>query len=411
MSKTQIEQLLAEVELYIADRPADQQRSVKIDKYFEFGWQNKPGRRYCPGDEVRAKFRVWIEAIKSQYCTGLDPSKDAIPSIRCPMEIGWASHVRTRLQAHKNNGSTTHIYGLVNVLTRMLFRFKSPKQFVIFPVWEPKDMPQIAELLATVLCSSYYYRGGLNHYHAGTFKDKVIEPKFRREWQLSAQFAIKPYKNSEEIDLVRGTTRQIQAGIADQLQAKKKEYEELQAELAQERLENLRLRESRVERRLETAEQVRKNISEPLRQELMHIAADADKHAEMKDWLAEKIDIPGLPEDPRFGNDIEEGRKRLWEIFRQKAPSVFFDDPVVESEAYLPRDLSRYRLDVTVGEDIEQVPDSKVQEYDSDREEEENDDDKEGEDDSDEGSGNAEVGDSSPANYQSSSAENLSAEE
>jgi len=411
LSKTQIEQLLAEVEDYIADRPADQQCNVKIDGYFEFGWQNKPRRRYSPNDEVKAKFRVWIDAIKKQYCTGSDPSKDAIPFMRCPMEIGWASHVRTRLQAHKNNGSTTHIYGLVNVLTRMLFKFKSPKQFIIFPVWEPKDMPQIAELLATVLCSSYYYRGGLNHYHAGTFKDKVIEPKCRPEWQYSARLAIKEYKDSEEIDLVRSTTRQIQAGIADQLQAKKDEYEELQAELAQKRLETLRLRESIVERRLETAEQVRKNISEPLQQELMHIAADADKHAEAKDRVREQIDIPGLPGDLHDGNEVEEGRKRLWEIFRQRAPSVFIHDRDVKLEADLSTDLNKFRIDVTVGNDIEQVPDSNVQEYDSDREEEESGDDERRGEDPDEESGKSEAGGLSRANYQSSSAENWSAEE
>lgn len=372
MSKAQIDRLLAEVETYIADEAADQKENVEIDEFFKAGWTDRPKRRYCSNDVMKSKYEIWIATIRQQFCTGLDPSKEDIPFMRSPMEIGWASHLTSRLQHHVNNGSTTNIYGLVNVLTRKLFGFTKVKQFVIFPVWEPVKMPQIAEILATILCNAYYYNGGLNHYPAGVFDNKTIKRKYVKEWQTSAQVAYGPYENSEDLDLVRSTARQASVEKAALLNERKNEYERLRAKLVVARQEFIELREERANRRLKEPEpsQAPGALPDPLRSTLMSIVADANLQAEAKEVVEDHLKFPGLPlpRDPRLANAVNARLKRIRDIVEERMPSA-----IVDPDAVTPADLPKFNTDLSEvfrnrgpWDEIEQVADSSVQGYDSD---------------------------------------------
>ena len=367
MSKVQIDKLLTEVETYIADSPDDRQHEA-IDEFYKSGWDDRSSRRYCPNNDVKAQFRVWINKIREQYCIRLDPSKNTVPFKRSPMEIGWASHVSERLKQQKKNGSTTHIHGLLNVLTRMLFNFSTPHQFVIFPVWEPREIPQIAEIVATILCNAYWYNGGLNHFRAGGFNDKIIEPKHKSGWQYSAKLAVEVYKTNLGVDLARSTTRRIQAEIGGQLDAKKAEYEAIKEEHARKVQAFEELRSQRADHRFETAQQLRDDVETPLQKQLMDISAKAKMQAEVSDRVEEQLKMPQLrlTEDPRFADLVEKRLSECREIVRQQAPSVFRDRDT-EPELEIPRlELD----DDSMGEDIDQVSDNEVLDYQTDPEEE-----------------------------------------
>ena len=89
------------------------------------------------------------------------------------MEIGWAQDIYTRLKTHVNNTSTTPLFGLVNAISRQFTAeggaaFPPPMQFVLFPIWKDDvDLKKIAEILGSVLCSSYWIYGGLSYAWAG----------------------------------------------------------------------------------------------------------------------------------------------------------------------------------------------------------------------------------------------------
>ena len=291
LSASQITRLIAEIKRYIADNPSDNRRNVRIDEYFRKGWRNRPKRRYCPNANIRAKFVVWTDTIEKKFCKGLDPTKTYTPFMRCPMEAGWALHVDARLQAHRENGSTTHIYGLINTLTSMLFNFPPPEQFVIFPVWETKNMPQVAEITASILCSSYWYNGGLNHFPAGAFADKFIDPEHEHLWQKSAEKANRMYQLNGDLDLAENVARSGSASKAAQVDEKKNTYESMKAEERTLLNEFIELRQDRAQRRLQEAEELRKNL-DPALQPLEYLIAKAGKQAEVKDWVRHRIRAP-----------------------------------------------------------------------------------------------------------------------
>jgi len=364
---------------YIADTPAYEKHNVEIDEFFKSGWKDPSTRRYCPDPEMRGKHEAWIATIKQQYCTGLDPSKEDIPFMRSPMEIGWASHVKSKAQAHLNNGSSTHIHGLVNVLTQKLFCFTKVKQFVLFPVWEPAQMPQIAELLATILCNAYYYNGGLNDIPAGRFKDKTIKPKYKHEWKMSARVAFGPMKRSEGLDYDRSITRQARVEKAALLPSRKQEYERLRAKLVEERHKFIEIRDERANRRLKAPEysQAPSGLPEPLGQQLVAIIANAKLQAEVGDRVEEHLKIPGLPlpQDPRLADALDEKLKRIREIVQEKMPNALVDPDAV-TDADLPKvntDLSGVFKDRGPWDDVQQVSESSVREYDSDSDQDDSD--------------------------------------
>lgn len=135
LSKNEVKKLLKMIKRYLKDNPGDKAANDAIDEEFSASrWTTKPSRRYTL-NKTGPKWKHWISVIEHQYCSGTDPTKDDVPFRRCPMEIGRAISCTTRLKQHVNNSSTTHIYGLVNVLLRKEFGFPEVKQFVLFLIW------------------------------------------------------------------------------------------------------------------------------------------------------------------------------------------------------------------------------------------------------------------------------------
>ncbi|KAL8729445.1 MAG: hypothetical protein Q9181_004991 [Wetmoreana brouardii] len=349
LNKTQIEKLLVEIEKYIEDRPGDRANNIAIDnKWSKERFDKK--RRYCSNAKMKAKFKVWMKTIRKQYCDGLDPTKNDVPFMRTPMEIGWAIDVYQRLQQHARNGSTTNIYGLVNVLTYERFKFPRPAQFPIFPIGQPTgNMPQIGELTATVLCNSYWFNGGLNHHHAGIFPDQSIAAKKEAGWESSAQRAIWQYEKLQSTDLLRVKTRQIQGELIARKEDKKEEHAKLQGELkaARDKLTELELKKA--ERRAQEAQKI-KEENEPLWGKLQDTAMQNSQQKEASDVLREQHKMPWLREDVHMTDTVEERLSRCRDIVGEWIPS--------RSIATLagPEDID-WEDDNSLGEDIVQVDD------------------------------------------------------
>ena len=111
--------------------------------------------------------------IKEQYCQNIDPVDADIRFLRCPFEVGFSKNIPQRCADHITNRSTTPIFGLVNAITRQTkaqggFDFPDVWQLALFPFWiKDKKMAGVAEVFGSMLCSSYWFWGGLNIHPAG----------------------------------------------------------------------------------------------------------------------------------------------------------------------------------------------------------------------------------------------------
>lgn len=178
LSSQDLEALIAKVERYIDVDPSGLPRADQIVLDTHFGkWTPGPNDsklRWLPGltggraDQV---IREWIVIVKKIYCTN---PVDATAAFRMgPAEVGWASNIKTRCRQHSINSSTTYLWGLLNAICRSPrpsgFGFPPPLQLVLFPIWQRDEMLcKVGEVVGSMLCSSYWYLGGLNCFHAGT---------------------------------------------------------------------------------------------------------------------------------------------------------------------------------------------------------------------------------------------------
>ena len=96
------------------------------------------------------------------------------------MEVGQAIRVSHRAKDHLENTGTNAMFGFMNAWTRYrcITPFPAPAQFLLFRVWrKDNNLLNMAEIVGSILCSSYWYMGGLNPQMAGggTFADKDID--------------------------------------------------------------------------------------------------------------------------------------------------------------------------------------------------------------------------------------------
>ncbi|MCJ1389343.1 hypothetical protein MMC18_002199 [Xylographa bjoerkii] len=149
-------------------------------------------RRYAVSPRAKAVWPVWVDTAKRQFATNMNPAKAAVPHIRAPMEVVWAFNAQSRLKQINNNGSTTYLFGGLNCWTRFEMSratdgqgcFGKPAQLVIFRVWHNETLPQLSEVLASILCSSYSTEGGYNCTQAGEFADPPDDIKFKLNAKL-----------------------------------------------------------------------------------------------------------------------------------------------------------------------------------------------------------------------------------
>ena len=123
LNSKQVQGLIDKVKVYVANKqdPNSVASNRGIDTALgRFNPSTNPnGRRFSLLPDTLSTTRVnqWLKTIEHQYCTNIDQNDLNIPFQRCPMEVGWAPDINSRLKAHINNNSTTPLFGLVNAIS------------------------------------------------------------------------------------------------------------------------------------------------------------------------------------------------------------------------------------------------------------------------------------------------------
>lgn len=190
-----IEALVEDYLAYIERSPGADRSSIAFDEYFPPAINsdlaaicNDPTkRRYAPSKKSLETIQEWAEATRGHF---IDPdihhSMVGVPHSRAPMEVGWSINLQSRLAQHVYNASTTYLFGYVNcwIRHRKNWRvggddFGPPVQFKLFDVWDPDTLPQVSEILGSILCSSYHLEAGYNCTYAGGIKRQLDYGKFK----------------------------------------------------------------------------------------------------------------------------------------------------------------------------------------------------------------------------------------
>ena len=161
---------LNSIELYFKDDPLDHDENSKIDAFFT-GDGEILERRWGKGERSKIVVEEWIARVKEMYLEEL-PGVDLDEHFtRCLAECGWGLNMTLRATDHPINADTTYLFAPYNVLTRRL-GFPTPLQLTLFPIWTKKvELCRIAEVVGRILCSTYWFEGGLNTDWAGGVGD------------------------------------------------------------------------------------------------------------------------------------------------------------------------------------------------------------------------------------------------
>ena len=277
LTANQVKSLIAKVTCYV-DNYSDKQSmetNSGIDNAVSPFNSSYPERRFpLNSSDSRDKVRKWVNLIESQYVTNINPNDEDLPFQRCPMEVGWAQDINTRLKQHVNNSSTTPLFGLVNAISRLSIKdggaaFPQPLQLILFPIWKnDDDLKKIAEILGSVLCSSYSIYGGLNYAWAG---GSVYVPTYNvygDNWMHSADRFHERIRMEAGLDFARAVQLGEHAEKArnksietTKMEAVKSEWEKKRAVLKEQRAKARSLRAERDEKDRQHQEEMRKKIA------------------------------------------------------------------------------------------------------------------------------------------------------
>ena len=166
LSGRQLEKVLDSTTNYFEDYPACNAANSRIDTFFT-SEDVVETRRYIPSDRSRDVARQWISRVREMYLKRLPAADLDEPFTRCLAECGWGSDIRLGATAHPTNIDTTYLFAPYNVLTRMA-GFPEPLQLALFLIWtKDVELCRIAEIVGHILCSTFWFEGGLNSYWAG----------------------------------------------------------------------------------------------------------------------------------------------------------------------------------------------------------------------------------------------------
>lgn len=171
LDSTQVARMLSLVEGYLDNQLASQAANNSIDRQYNPNW--KPSRRRAKEikGETLQRVQEWVKVTRRQYCTNIDSAKDKDAFLRVPMEVGWAQDIPKRIKEHNKADNTPPLLYLVNAIRKKEFGMSSliKQDAFLFPVPYEVDTPlyKIAEILGSILCSSYYFYGGYNAHLAG----------------------------------------------------------------------------------------------------------------------------------------------------------------------------------------------------------------------------------------------------
>ena len=196
LTPAQAHDLAEAARLYAGTDNAADQYAKKIDDVFPKKTSFKilqprepEDRRYFKSDSAAGKLETWSVTIDDQFYKNMAAHLH-VPHRRCPTEVGWSQSVKDRQQHHVTNSSTTFIYGFANAWSHLDpsasgIKFPTPYQFALFRVWNKDALPQITEIMASMLCSSYWTEGGLNCIEAGgTGTSNLLLPQ--SSWKVNA---------------------------------------------------------------------------------------------------------------------------------------------------------------------------------------------------------------------------------
>ncbi|KAL9018249.1 MAG: hypothetical protein Q9185_004463 [Variospora sp. 1 TL-2023] len=148
-------------------------------------------------------FKDWAPRFNLSYCANIDPTQRTTPWSKCPFEVGFAVNTVARLKQHAINSNTNSLWAPVHAIARLPtnipnasgFGFPAPRQWELFPLIEDNERAaQIGEIVGSLLCSTYWFEGGLNPIFAGTASlSKFVvhlnpdDPKWNRQVQTFAE--------------------------------------------------------------------------------------------------------------------------------------------------------------------------------------------------------------------------------
>ena len=248
MTPTQVKSLIDKVKVYVANKsdPQSLAANMSIDNAVGRFSPSYPTERRFPLSSIDYRNRVleWIDIIESQYWTNINASYLDIPFRRCLMEVGWAQDINVRLKAHVNNSSTTPLFGLVNAISRLSIKdggaaFPKPMQLILFPIWkDDEDLKRIAEILGSVLCSSYWIYGGLNYAWAGGSVNVASYNPAGDNWMHSADHFHERIKREAGLDFARAVQLGEHAEKAREKSIETAKNEAIKSEWTKKRLES-----------------------------------------------------------------------------------------------------------------------------------------------------------------------------
>lgn len=170
LSANQVKKMLQRVDTYRKNDGQDMVENSSIDWHLKGVPKVSMERKHTGRPE---NMDAWQSALKKQYCTNVPPADADRPFLRCLQEVGFSIHGMQRLKEHIENEKTTTLFGLVNSITRQKsaqggFEFGKPWQLILFPLWKKDDqLARVGEVLGSILCSSYWFWGGMNIELAG----------------------------------------------------------------------------------------------------------------------------------------------------------------------------------------------------------------------------------------------------
>ena len=174
LSGRSLKDVLDSAELYFEDDPADHDQNSSIDAFFK-GSEDILERRWGKSERSKIIANEWISRVKEMYLKGLPDADLDERFTRCLAECGWGADMSLRAASHASNTNTTYLFAVYNVLTRRM-GFPAPLQLALFPIWTKKvELCRIAEVVGHILCSTYWFDGGLNASWAGGFGPGSIE--------------------------------------------------------------------------------------------------------------------------------------------------------------------------------------------------------------------------------------------
>ena len=244
LSGTEVHDMVQALERYLDEITPDLNLAQRIDGVFnppsksvKAGAVSDPSTRsYAKTVTSKENLLAWAKWVDKKFYLDVAPQRRDIPHLRCPTEVGWAVDLEARLKQHVTNSSTTYVYGWLNAYTHLnpssiSVRFPYPRQHCLFRVWEQDFLPQISEILGSVLCSSYIEDGGLNCAAAGSAPAYSLSKQTESlKKNATKVFTQHPYlQKALEVDLRRQMRRNIIARYLDPTRLAKLHEETVQA--------------------------------------------------------------------------------------------------------------------------------------------------------------------------------------